>query len=269
MLAMCATSASTQQCGVATLEPPVSSYIKACDIQPVEHESDTTEDPNLNFKNQLWNEALTRALGVIESPEIEEKRQLKQEQKSRANVNAALQNWCSYAKLPLAGIELPEERRSATPVAENLNVELYKEAILMLPVLLPVDVRTQLPDPATTISQLLVHSDPGLAEACSHTLQRLLVKLPAQRPQILQGIVSLMISCNESNTASLKTYMSQALLLLDTWALKNAQERVEEAKGTDDKAAMHALAHMSEIQPDLSTVKEVRVLRRLRVDLLD
>jgi hypothetical protein len=78
------------------------------------------------------------------------------------------------------------KRRSPVAAPENLHVELYKEVISTYAVYLPGEVRGQLADPATSICNLLVHSDASLAELCSFTLQHIVFSMPAQRPVILQ-----------------------------------------------------------------------------------
>jgi iron-sulfur cluster repair protein YtfE (RIC family) len=45
--------------------------------------------------------------------------------------------------------------------------------------------------------------------------------------------------------------------MLDLWALVNTQEKIEEAKRAHSSTASHTLAHVSDILPEISTVKEV------------
>eukprot|EP01104_Vermistella_antarctica_P011620 TRINITY_DN325_c0_g5_i1.p1 TRINITY_DN325_c0_g5~~TRINITY_DN325_c0_g5_i1.p1 ORF type:complete len:2421 (+),score=682.71 TRINITY_DN325_c0_g5_i1:135-7397(+) len=232
---------------------PVTSYLAAHEIvllhvAPAE-ESDTDEQKR---RTQTVRESVDRWNDVVgKTSHSRESDASKAVITSTNAVHDVVNAWCSHSRInsPLehdtaeaaddvaaAGSTPHHDKVPSSTTA--LFLELYKECVRSIPIVLPENIVDNLSESAAFFGLLLVHNDVDLATVCSHSLQQIVVEHPEHRTAVLQGMISLSQQYknmhNAIETTGLQTVLSQMLLIVDLW---NSLKYADPIDGSDPSNA--------------------------------
>ena len=141
-------------------------------------------------------------------------------------------------------------RVTPAPMAEikdRFYIDLLRECIQAVPYVQPKEIIGNIADSSLFFGQMLLHCDEELARETSLALQQLMIGSPNYRSLVIQGMVSLVMKFDDSDTASLQTLLSHLVLLIDLWNYLMNKE---------DSANWQASPNSTR-GPDLSSIREV------------
>jgi len=176
----------------------VTTSMKPSDI--VLRELDINEEsPTHKILSETTKQSINRWYEIVmKSSEKREKDLADKLNNADKRVTDTVRIWCSHSLVPTRGLvdtsveSKPEDylRRKKSSLALNqeksISLEMYKEAVRCIPLILPEDV-VRLFSGSSFFGQLIVHNDNELATICSHSLQKIMIDHPKHRLPILKG----------------------------------------------------------------------------------
>lgn len=219
-------SAGFSTCGSNGNALRVTTSMKPSEIVIREHE--INEDSTMaRILSETTKESITRWYEIVtKSPEKREKDLTEKLKNADKRLMETVRIWCSHSLVPTRGLvdasvdsrdELKKKRAAAAVAGEkNISLELYKEDVRCIPLILPDDI-VRIFSASSFFGQLLVHNDNELATICSHSLQRIMVEHPKHRTPIMKGMIALIQNYTYDESLGLQVVLGQLSALLDLW----------------------------------------------------